>query len=106
MREVALRSGDWSHGPVMEAEGFLDRLRGLRASGRGSSLLLETSSVHGIGLEVPFRAVALTRDLRVGSVTIVYPGRVVRFRGCAYVLEMPVHVTPPAVGALLEVIDA
>ena len=96
----------WSYGPVMEAESFADRLRGLHRLEPGASLLIRTSSVHAFGLHRSFRAIGLSGELEVVAHTIVRPWRAVRFPGCAFVIEMPVDAPPPPVGSRLEMKDA
>lgn len=103
MKRIRLSSGGWSHEPVMRAEGFLEHLRGLRMLDPGSAMLLDRSSVHAVGISQPFRAVGLSDDYVVMDVRIVRPWTAVRFRGCSYVVELPVDVDPPAVGARLVV---
>ena len=102
MRTVALRSGSWSSGPVLQAETFLERRRGLKRQPEGTSILLETSSVHGIGVSEPFTAVGLTPDLDVTQAKLVKPWRVVSFPGCRFVLELPVDASVPEKGSRLE----
>lgn len=87
----------------MEAESFADRFFGLRRLHPGASLLIRRSSVHGWGMKRPFRAIALDADLVVVARVAVEPGKVVRFPGCAAVVELPIQVTPPPMGAKLEV---
>jgi hypothetical protein len=103
MRTVRLSSDDWSHEPIMAARGFLERLLGLRMLEPGSALLLERSSVHAIGMTQAFRAVGLSDDYVVMNVKTVRPWAAVRFRGCRYVLELPLDLVPPAIGTRLEV---
>lgn len=71
----------------------------------GSALLLETSSVHAIGLSRPFNAVALNDEHLVIDVREVRPGDLVRFKGCRFVVELPIDVDPPHMGTHLEVTD-
>lgn len=101
MQKVRLSSVDWSYEPVLRAEGFLDHLRGLRGA-PGRAVLLETSSVHGIGIGGPFHAVALSRDLEVTAARVVRPWRVATFRRTKYVMELPLEIEPPRVGTVLE----
>lgn len=103
MKVVCLSSRGWSHQPVMEARGFLENLLGLRMVEPGEALLLERSSVHAMGIRRSFRAVGLSDDYVVMGVKTLRPWSVVRFRGCRYVLELPLEVRPPAVGSRLEV---
>lgn len=102
MRRVRLRSEGWTSGPVLQAESFGDRLLGLHRLSPNDSLLMATSSVHGWGMRRPFRAIGLTSDLVVVAQATVRPWRMVWFRGCSYVVEMPLEVEPPPAGAQME----
>lgn len=95
----------WSRGPVMEAESFSDRFRGLRKLEPGATLLIRTSSVHAFGFRHPFRAIGLSAELEVVAHTVVRPWRLARFPGCAFVIEMPTDAVPPPLGSHLEVTD-
>lgn len=87
----------------MEAETFADRFFGLRRLRPGSSLLIRTSSVHSWGMKRPFQVVGLDAELVVVARLEVEPGEVVRLPGCTAVIELPIDVTPPQIGAKLEV---
>lgn len=104
MDQVILESSEWSSGPVARAVSFRERWRGLKEP-KAEAVLIETRSVHGIGMNRPFRAVGLTPMLRVDSTRIVKPGRVVVFSGCRYVLELPAGATPPETGTTLVMSD-
>lgn len=103
MEALRLSGGDWSHEPILRARGFIERLRGLRGHDAGTSMLLETSSVHSFGMNEPFWAVGLTALGVVSEVRMVRPGRIVVLRDCRYVMELPLGVPPPSVGARLDV---
>lgn len=103
MRAVRLSSEGWCHEPVMRPEGFLERLRGLRLLEPGGAILIETSSVHSIGIKQSFHALGLSDDYVVMDVATMHPWSAIRFRGCRYVLELPFELDPPAVGTRLEV---
>lgn len=105
MKRVRLSGEGWSHQPVARAEGFADRLWGLHKLEPGSTLLLETSSIHSIGLGRAFRAVALSDEYVVMDVRTVSPWRAMFFRDCRYVMELPLDVEPPPPGTRLEVSD-
>lgn len=106
MKRVRISGEDWSLQSLMVAEGFVERLRGLLPLNASSALLIETSSVHSIGMGRPFRAVALDEALTVVAVAVVEPWRVVSFRGARFIMELPLDVDPPRVGASLELADA
>jgi len=99
---VTLRTDGWSSGPVVRARSFRDRLLGLKRADV-DAVLIRTRSVHGLGLTEPFLAVGLTHDLGVRMVRRVYPGRVARFPGCVYVLELSCGSEPPEPGSTLEI---
>lgn len=103
MNTVVLKSSDWTSGPVGSAETFLERWRGLKALPAGSSLLVRASSVHGLGIREPFQALGLTADMEVAALRVVAPRRVANFPGCAWVLELPLGASTPAIGSHLEV---
>jgi len=101
MVRVRLESGEWSSGEVALASTFRERRRGLKAAGV-DSVLIETRSVHGIGMRGPFLAVGLGPDLEVRESRVVAPNRIAFFPGCRYVLEMAEAAPPPPIGSLLE----
>lgn len=103
MKSVFLSSENWSYERVWHARGFLERLRGMKMVGPGQAVLLETSSVHAIGVKHAFRAVGLSHDYVVMRIVTVRPWSIVSFPGCRYVVELPLEIDPPPVGARLEV---
>lgn len=103
MRRIRLQAENWSCEPVMEAESFGDRLTGLRRLGPGESLIIRTSSVHALGMKRPFRAIGLSSDLVVIAHATVRPWRAIWFRRCSYVVELPLEVAPPPIGARMEI---
>ena len=105
METVRLSSEAWSYQPVSKARGFLDRLRGMKMVGPRDAVLLETSSVHAIGIKHPFWAVGMSNDHVVMEVMTVRPWTIVRLPGCRYVVELPLDVEPPSVGTKLDVRD-
>ena len=105
MEVLSFETRDWQSGPVFSASTFLERWRGLKRLDRDASLIMRTSSVHGIGIVRPFRAVGLTKDFKVIGSQVVRPGRVVRFAECEWILELPEETTPPQPGSVLELVD-
>lgn len=103
MKPVRLSGEGWCHSPVILAESRYERWRGLRGLPERSVLLLACSSVHGIGMRRAFLAVGITSDGVVRRVETVRPGRIAFLRGCTYVLELPLEMTPPDPGTRLEV---
>ncbi len=65
-------------------------------------MLIKTSSVHGFGVGTPFRAVGLTARFKVAATQVVKPGRIAKFPGCRYVLELPLGAEAPEPGVILE----
>lgn len=106
MDQVFLRAGTTTYGPVSEARTFWQRWRGLRGLPAGASVLIRTRSVHGFGVGTPFRAIGLTSLLQVSATHVVKPGRIARFPGCRYVLELPLEADAPEPGVTLELRSA
>jgi len=88
-------------GPVIVAERFGERFRGLRPRAAGRYLLLPTNSVHGFGMREPIWAAGLSDTMTVTQVAIVAPRRVITLRGAVWILEGPVTAPRPVVGATL-----
>lgn len=103
MKTVEVTVGTWRLGHVLLPETFGERLKGLRGRPPGTAMLLETSSVHGIGMREAFRAVGITGTMQVGETRMVAPGQVVRIPGCRYILELPSDIEPPLTGQAVEV---
>lgn len=103
MRLLELAGDGWRYTPVLWAESRYERWRGLRGRSDEIALLLATCSVHGLGLSRSFQAIGLTAGGVVSRVRTVDPGRVALLRGCRYILELPLEVTPPRVGTRLEI---
>ncbi len=102
MDVVELREPDGGVIEVNLASSFTDRLLGLRRVEPDSGLLLRARSVHGFGMTRPFLAVGMDGNGRVVGSTVVKPWRMVWFRRCRWVLEMPERHSPPAIGEMLE----
>jgi len=102
MDQVFLQAGATSYGPISEAHTFWQRWRGLKDLPVGASVLIRTSSVHGFGVGTPFQAVGLTARFQVRAAQVVKPGRIARFSGCRYVLELPLGAEAPEPGVMLE----
>jgi hypothetical protein len=103
MRRLEVTGEGWRYTPVLWAESRYERWRGLRGRPDEAALLIATCSVHGLGLSRPFRAIGLTDGGLVQRIRTVDPGRVALLRGCRYILELPLDVTPPRVGTRLMV---
>ena len=105
MEVVHFRAGDWLSGPVNTATSFMERWRGLRGAKPGAAMLIQTNSVHGMGMRRGFRAIGLSSEYRVVDSRLVAPGRFVRFPGCEWILELPERMPTPDCGEVLELID-
>ena len=103
MDTVHLRTSSWRSGPVKTASTFYERWKGLRGAESGTSILIETSTVHSFGLSEPFTAVGISYDMRVIGSRTVGPRRVVLMRGAKWILEIPANAEVPADGVLVEV---
>lgn len=96
-----LVSDGWRSGPVLEASSFLARWRGLRPRPDRNGLLIDTRSVHTIGMSVPIWAISIdARDI-VQAVRRLEPWRIFLDRRAHWVLELPIDRVPPVVGAKL-----
>ena len=105
MEVLRFRAKGWHSGPVMTANTFFERWRGLRGAAPDASLLIRTNSVHGVGMDRPFQAIGLSEDYQVMESRVVAPGGFARFRSCKWVLETPADAYPPAPGQTLELVD-
>ncbi len=102
MEVVVLSSTDWESGPVVWAKGFLGKFRGAKPFDRSVSVLLETASIHTVGISRTITVVGLSKDLVVEEVRRVSPRSFVRLRGSRYVLELGDHLQPPSQGSRLR----
>ncbi len=101
MQVIQLQTEHWDSGPVLHAQTFRERRRGLKGRPSATSMLIEAGSVHSFGLKSPFHAVGLTSELEVVEVIRVAPWRTASFAGCGYVLELPIDSPLPALGSIL-----
>lgn len=101
---ISLIADGWAARRIRLARSFRERWRGIELV-PGSGLLLETRSVHGFGMRVPVRAVAITPGMRVSAVRWLLPGRVLFFPRARFVLELPAWQSPPPVGSILVIVD-
>lgn len=79
---------------------FVERLCGLMFR-RPGPLLLRTWSVHGFGLASDLWAVFLDETMTVVEVRRLRRRRVIWSSSASWVLELPIEVMPPGVGARL-----
>jgi uncharacterized membrane protein (UPF0127 family) len=102
---VAVSTGGWRFEPVLVAESFVARRRGLRPRSAGRGMLIRARSVHGFGMDEPLGIVFIAREgLVVGSGTLL-PGRILRCPS-RWTLELPPTASRPAVGAMLWVLPS
>ena len=104
MRRVRLATDDWVS-EAFWASTFSERFRGLRGQPDDSRILLETSSVHTIGMTRSIEVVIIGRDRRVVRVQTLPPNRLVLQRGARFILELPDGAELPATGADVEITD-
>lgn len=103
MDTIRLTSDDgWASGPVVFADSFRLRWRGLRPGGSCHGMLFRTRSVHGVGMSVPLGVAAIDAANRVIATGVLSPGRVLWFAGAVWVLELPAGATLPTVGSRVE----
>jgi len=91
----------WSSGPVLTAGSFWQRWRGIRAAPAGTGVLIPGQSVHGFRLTTPLMVVGLDRSDCILQVSTLEPGRLVGCRGAVAMLELPMRIAIPPVGAYL-----
>ena len=87
-----------STAPVIKADTFRLRRRGLSPRPNGRRMLFEANSVHGFGMREAVWAVGLTRDGEVIEVSRLEPRRLVWLRGAHWILELPIDEEPPRPG--------
>jgi hypothetical protein len=104
MRRVRLSAGEWSAN-AEQATSFVDRLRGLRALSAHDRLLIETRSIHTIGLGRAVTVVVVGRDRRVLESTTLGPNRVLVRMPARYLLELPAGSEVPPPRAILQIVD-
>lgn len=104
MRRVRLISEGWIS-EAARAVTFIERFRGLRGEPDGARLLLETSSVHTLGMKRSISVVMIDRDLKVIRAQALMPNRVIFERSARFILEVPRGSQLPAVGSRVEIID-
>ncbi len=105
MNVVALTAGAADPIIASHAIRFHERLLGRRAPGCLDTLLMETSSVHTVGLKESISVVGLDGNLVVVAARILKPNRVAWFRKARHILEMPGSAAMPRVGDRLVLTD-
>lgn len=104
MSTLRLEGAGWRSPPVIIADTFLSRLRGLRPRPRDRALLIATSSVHGMGMREPLRVVALDSSNQVISIGVLGRGRIVSYPEASAILELPLEAEVPQVGTRLSIV--
>lgn len=105
MRQIRLRAAGWDSVLAGYATSFMERLLGIRAKDV-EAVLLDTSSVHTIGMSGPIELVALDDELKVVETRTVGPNRVVWVRSARHILELPAGSMVPGISQQLELVDA
>ena len=98
---VRLSGDGWAHAPVLVARSPGERRAGLRPLALGWGLLLGGAAVHGRGMAEPLTVVGIDAAGTVTATTTLLPGRWVRLRDAAALLELPADVGPPLAGTVL-----
>ena len=98
-------SPGWKSGPVLLADTFWKRWRGLRMPRFRTGLWLRGCSVHTFGMTRPLWICGLDPGLKVLKVALLGPSRIVWMRGAASILELGHWREPPAPGMALTWID-
>lgn len=102
MRLVRLSAPGWPGVEAGLAGSFWERYRGLKAR-EVECLLLDRQSIHTFGLSSDIAVMALDGSGEVQAVMRVPPGRIVRFPGSLYLIEISRPQALPAVGTTVEV---
>ena len=98
MEHVTLTTPSWTSGPVVIADTFYRRLRGVRIVPPRHALLLRAASVHGMGLSSPLTTVAFDRSGHVSAVGRLAPWRFWGRAGARMILEMDLEEPIPDFG--------
>ncbi len=96
MVRVKVTAGGWSTDAVL-ARGFLDRLLGNFRVPAGTTVLLQTRSVHTFGQRQTLSVVGIDASMTVVDVRSVAPNRVVVMPGARMILEVPAGLDLPVV---------
>lgn len=103
MDVIRLTADDgWASGPVVVADTFRLRWRGLRPGGSAHGMLFRTRSVHGFGMDVSLGLAAIDPSHRVIATGVLHPRRVAWFARAVWVLELPDGVGLPTPGSKVE----
>ncbi len=81
---------------------FWERYRGVNARAV-RNLLLNSASIHTFGLRSDIAVIAVDDSGRVQTVSKVPPGRMARFPGSSFLIEISTPQALPAVGTTIEV---
>jgi uncharacterized membrane protein (UPF0127 family) len=105
MRSVTLSGRGWSARAV-QAQTFIERLRGILGAPQGVGVVLVTQSVHSFWQRHPLEVVGLDWGMRVVTTRTLPPNRIVVLPSAAMIVELP-HGSPlPDLGDRLEITDA
>ena len=104
MKKIRLEAAGWDSVLAGHATSFRERFLGIRAKDV-EAVLLDTSSVHTIGMSRPIELVALDEELKVVETRTVGPNRVVWVRSARHILELPAGSLVPGIAQQIELID-
>ena len=100
-----MTAADWSS-EADQATTFIERFRGVRGGPPRASLLLETRSIHTIGLGRSIGVVVIDRGFRVVEVKTLARNRILYRLAARFMLELPAGSDPPPLHSRMEIIDA
>ena len=92
---------DWTSPPVLFADTFYQRWKGLRPRPAGQGLLMRGRSVHGFGMKEPLFIVGLDAGGRVVGVRVLFPRRFASIPGARHILELPIDAEVPPQSVVL-----
>lgn len=104
MEKVALTTPDWQATAYI-ARGFVDRLLGVRRAPEGSSIVLQTSSVHAFGRRLPLEVFGMDAEMRVVASKTLRPNRIVVMPSARLIVELPAGRPLPAIGDRVALTD-
>jgi hypothetical protein len=105
MKAIRVGSHGWPGILAGVPESFRERLAGLRSHLAGNALLIETRSVHTIGMDAPIGVAVLDKEMTVIQAKIVAPNRVLFDPKARYYLEVAAGFPLPIPGSVIEVAD-
>jgi hypothetical protein len=104
MQEMRIVGDLWPGSPIKVANSFLDNLRGINGLPDGKGILLRKRAVHTFGMNTMLWGVGVDSSGTVLAVKKMRPNRFFHYSACAYVMELPREIEPPAPGDRLRVV--